>query len=490
MRSRDDLFQLIKAMSRSEKRYFVLDAKKSGRSSSRYLRLFDFLSQSEELDEKKLKKKFPKNLSMDKAYLYEAILRSMRDYRSSASKAAQVKERLLDSRYLHERGLYAQSNARILEAKKLATELEDNFSLLEIIREEQLSLYDRRAKVGVEHVENLQREKEAALRGVMEELDYTELYFRLAIELKKKGVLRDRQSIDELKNKLPFHLIEEGVSPDSPKAKRRHLLSLASFNLLRGDSEGMYINYEMVLKWWDEHPALKEEEFYRYVGDVTNLVKVCYTDERLLHRAEYWYQRLIKEAKGKNHHEKKYVFLSLSVANLLNLMNRGDKEGTKKVLPDIIDGLEEFGLKRSVLLLVNIVIAYFWLQDYENCETWCDQLIFLKSNSREDILRVVMLFRLVALFEQDKIDEFEAGHRSVNRFFRKSSVPKGGFENILLNTHLKKIFNAPLGEQKSQFRSLETYLQREEDQAVKRPPLGLGEFKIWVEQKLGAPSLY
>lgn len=484
MRSRDDLFQLTKAMSRSEKRYFVLDAKKSGRSSSRYLKLFDLLSGMEELDEAKLKKKFPKNLSSDKAYLYEAILRSMRDYRSSASKAAQVKERLLDARYLHERGLYAQSNTRILEAKKLATELEDNFSLLEIIREEQLSLYDRRMKVGVEQIEELQREKDAVLKGVIEELDYIGLYFRLAVEVFGRGVLQGGQSFEGLKKELPMELLERGDLPQSPLAERRFYLSSANFFRLEKDNTKTYHFCEKAVQWWDGYPEIKEEEFYRYVGDVTNLVKVCYTDERLLDKADFWYEKLRKEAKGRNHHEKKYVFLSLSVANLLNYMNRGDIERTKKLLPEIIAGLEEFGLKRSLLLMANIIIAYFWLGDYASCEHWCGQLLSLKKVGREDIHRVVLLFKLVSLYEQGKIDELESNLRSAERVFRKLKVGANSFDNQVLRKHLKLLFNAPLGEKKKRLLLLKGFLEKTRSGDSKKTPLGLGEFELWVNQKL------
>ena len=40
MRGKDDIFHLIKAMSKSEKRYFTLDAKKSGKEAAKYLSLF------------------------------------------------------------------------------------------------------------------------------------------------------------------------------------------------------------------------------------------------------------------------------------------------------------------------------------------------------------------------------------------------------------------------------------------------------------------
>ena len=188
MRSKEDLFHLVQAMSKSEKRYFVLDAKKSGRTDSRYLNLFDAVNNMEEYDEEPLKKRFTANLSSDKAYLYEAILRSMRDYRSPASKAAQVKERLMDSRYLYERGLYDQSTERITEAKAMAAELEDQFTLLEINREEQVSLFDRKAKVELEHIEKLNEEREQIVKAIEEESKYINLYYRLLIEVFKEFI--------------------------------------------------------------------------------------------------------------------------------------------------------------------------------------------------------------------------------------------------------------------------------------------------------------
>ena len=54
----DDLFDLIKSMSRTEKRYFKLDAQKAGgNKSNSYLKLFDALKDLEEYDEPRIFKK-------------------------------------------------------------------------------------------------------------------------------------------------------------------------------------------------------------------------------------------------------------------------------------------------------------------------------------------------------------------------------------------------------------------------------------------------
>ena len=484
MRNKEDLFTLVKAMSRSEKRYFVLDAKKSGGSTNRYLTLFGTLSKMEEFDEEKLKKKFPKNLPTDKAYLYEAILRSMRDYRSTASKAAQVKERLMDARFLYERGLYGQSHARIQQAKSLATELEDNFSLLEIIKEEQLSLFDRRIKVTADQVQSLQEEKEIIEQNIEEELNYIGLYCSLAVEFFKQGVIKGKKELGLLEKRLPIQFLNDENKPNSKLALRRYYLCNAIFFRIKGDIKKTKEYYEKAALWWEGNPAVKEEEFYRYVGDVNNLINTCYTNLELFGVAQFWFDKLKKEQSGRNYHEKKYVFLSLSISNLLHHLNNANKTSSKTALIDIIKGIEKYKLNKSILLLINIVTAFFWLKDYESCIKWGGVLTSLKKNSRRDIQAIAMIYQMVSYFEMDMIDEMDAGFRSVNRFFKKTGVLKESFEYMVLNKFLKNIFNAPLNELNIKLNEFYDYLNNIENDPEKEKPIGLGELLLWVKDSL------
>jgi len=102
MTGNDDLFQLIQSMSKSEKRYFKLDAQKSTSKGgkNKYVQLFDAINSMEVYDKVKLKNKpFVKHLSVEKGELYRKILRSMRSFRSDKSTYAQIKEMILDANY-------------------------------------------------------------------------------------------------------------------------------------------------------------------------------------------------------------------------------------------------------------------------------------------------------------------------------------------------------------------------------------------------------
>ncbi len=485
MRSKEDLFQLVQSMSKSEKRYFVLDAKKSGRSASRYLSLFDAMNSMEDYDEDKLKRQFPKNLSSDKAYLYEAILRSMRDYRSKNSKAAQVKERLMDARYLYERGLYEQSTGRIMEAKAMASELQDQFTLLEINKEEQISLFDRRAKVQLEHIEKLNQERKQTLKAINEELTYLDLYYRLLLEVFQEFNLKDLHSIEALKQRLPVELLEERNRPTSPQAVRRFYQCNATYYNLLGETVKVFHNFLNIVKWWEEYPALKEEEFHRYIIDISNLVNTGYENKEFHPIAQEWLDRLKREKSSGSHHNQRIIFFKLSISNLLHLLNQNDFENARKMLPEIIEGVNKFGSRKSIVLTGNIAIVYFLVEDYENCIYWADHIIKnLKNSGREDIQRIVRLYKLISHFELDEVEQVELEVRATQRYFKSHGLPKDRFENVLLNEHFRKIFNAPLNEVKPALVELKEFLEGIKNQPDTENPLGLDELLIYVERKL------
>lgn len=484
MRSKEDLFNLVQAMSKSEKRYFVLDAKKSGRTDSRYLNLFDAINNMEEYDEEPLKKKFAANLSSDKAYLYEAILRSMRDYRSQSSKAAQVKERLMDARYLYERGLYDQSTERISEAKAMAAELEDQFTLLEINREEQVSLIDRRAKVQLEHIERLNSERAFTISAIEEEVQYLDLYYRLLIELYRDFNAKDGNQLETLIKHLPIHLLEDSNQPKSSQATRRFFLcNMVYYNLL-GDLEKVYDYSKRAVEWWDNYQALKDEEFHRYIAEINNLVNTCYKMENKVGEAYKWYERLKSEKASGSLHNQKIFFRYLSLSRLLYHLNKNEFREAGKLLPEIIEGMNRFGLKKNIALAGNIVTVYFLNKDYKNCTQWVDHIFkTMKNSGRLDIQRIIRIYKIISLFEMDEFEKCDLEVRSSIRFFKLNANSRETFEETILNNYLKDIFNSPIKEFKSAILNLKTYIEEIKTLPNSDNLLGLDELLIWVNSK-------
>ena len=234
------------------------------------------------------------------------------------------------------------------------------------------------------------------------------------------------------------------------------------------------------MKWWDGFPVLKEEEYYRYIINVLNLVSTSYKNAKYFPVAEEWISRLGQEKPGLSYHNQKLLFRTLSLSRLLHFLNQNDFYAAKEILPEMIEEMNKLKLNKSIVLIINIVTVYFLTKDYKNCMLWADYIIKnLKTGGREDIQRIVRIYRIIALYETGEIDKLEADIRSANRFYKAVDLPKDRFENMVLNVYLKRIFNASISEQKEARKEFEVFLNSVKNKINSDIPLGVDELLIW-----------
>ncbi len=94
MKPSNELFDLIKSLTKSEKRFFKLQsALQSG--DKNYVRLFDLIDKMSEYDEENVKKtfkgeKFIKHLPSEKNHLYKLILKALRSYYGETSVSSRL----------------------------------------------------------------------------------------------------------------------------------------------------------------------------------------------------------------------------------------------------------------------------------------------------------------------------------------------------------------------------------------------------------------
>lgn len=492
MKRRTDLYDLIRAMSKSEKRYFTIDAQKSGRKGSRYLELFQAINDMEEEDEKILRKQFGRNLSTDKNYLYEAILRSMRDYRSANSMAARIREMLLDAKYLYERGLYDQCGERLESAKELARQLDDNGVLLEIIRDERRLILERRIKQTDLSLEELAAESEVLLRRITEENLLLTTYESLGNMVMRNLGLSNEEEIKKLKHRFLSVLTEISPEKISAAAQRRYYQCWAFYSQLVGNYDDVFQYYEKVIDWWDRHPMNKEEEFHRYIVDVSNYLHGYGS------KGQYQYfPKLIESlenSKPRYLHDKSLVFQKLSIYRLMYFINTGENKGIDILLRSIEKGLSTFYIneRSQFVLLFNTATLLFIQEDFSGCQQWCEKIFSKKKvTARIDIQRASRLLYLISEYEIDELDGTEKALRSINRYFHQQGTDSEGkneFEELVMGTIQKLIF-APLLEEKAIFQQFITNIRQYT--ATHKVPLGLDElFLIWANGKLKKRQMF
>jgi hypothetical protein len=139
---KDNLFVLVKSLSKSEKRQFKLYVGRLGvNEDSKFLTLFNILDKLKAYDEAAILKKGivkKQQLSNLKAHLYKQILISLRLNPSHQNIRIQIREQLDFATILYHKGLYKQSLKILDKAKNLAIANEEKNAAYEIVELEKV----------------------------------------------------------------------------------------------------------------------------------------------------------------------------------------------------------------------------------------------------------------------------------------------------------------------------------------------------------------
>lgn len=483
MKSKEDLFNLIQSMSKSEKRYFTLDAQKSGRRYSKYLVLFQAINEMEEYDEEKLQKKFGRRLPSDKSYLYESILRSMRDYRSSKSRAAQIKELALDARFLYERGLYEQSEERLTQAKQLARELDDQLALLEITREQLNFVWTMKKKDYGATIEGLLEEKEGFIDNINEELKYLSLAYKLQMAKNDPELKQDEAALAAA---FPGEWFREGNFPGSAHAQRRFLQSAAQYHDLIGDFDRANSLYFHMVEWWDQFPAIKEEEYVRYIADVFNLLHASYTQKKYQQFESLL--RRIEEEKPNSYHDQRLIFKQLTNYKILYHINFGISEGSEALVRQVEEGMAQYKLNpvSQLIIAFNLTLLLFILGKFGLCQQWAEKVLrdYNRNVNNSDFRLATYLVSLLAAYDNSDIDRLDSGLRALQRSLKASAKEERSQFFSRSAYHVKLLSNAPPKQAKNILRDFEGNINAIRAAGQESIPLGLDELVLaWIKSQ-------
>ena len=453
MKPKDDLFKLIKSLSKSEKRYFTLDAKKSGSKSSQYLKLFQAINSMAVYDESQLPKGFS-NLSVGKAYLYEAILKSMRDYRSPKSKSAQLKQRINDAKFLYERGLYDQCGERLRSAKALAEELADSLSLLEINREERKLAKEIKISYFADRFEQFKEEKRDGIRDVTEEFDFLDILDSMVLEISSKFRYSSKEDIEDFKKRIKR---ETWKIPEGFQGKIRYFQANAFYFHLIRESEKASEYLKKSVEYWDKFPGAKREEYFRYIKALANAVGFSFFAGRIELVGQFL-QKLDDEKKG-NFHEENLKFRTLISHRINFLIESGKFQRASELEKEVEEGLLIYDLRKSTKLSIWVQAAMMMTlaEQSVNAKNWLEKIINFKDvGVRRDIQKGARVLNLLFSAKDDEYEVTDNLIRSAARFFRLRFEPV----DVLFESAVITFLRAEIpftGERKQRQRFLDFY---------------------------------
>ncbi|MBU2527492.1 MAG: hypothetical protein KKC03_12920 [Bacteroidetes bacterium] len=491
---KEPLFELVKSLSKSEKRQFKLYAGRlGGNTEAKFMLLFNFLDKSTKYDEASiLRDKIVKKeqLSNLKAHLYKQILISLRLTPQHQNLRAQLREQMDFASILYHKGLYYQSLKILDKAKELAKQFDENNLAYEIVELEKViesqfitrSLITRADELAVES-------KTLSVKNVIAS-KLSNLSLQLYSLLLKSGYVRNNEDYERVVSyfnaRLPqYQWCDMGF---------REKLFLYKAYLWRGFLLQDFVScYRYSQKWVD---------LFLIREDMIGLNPVFFIKGYNYLLESLFYLRRHKKFKETLDTFEQYVHRRTAIIDdntetlshlylYNNKINARFLAGQFKLgvaeIPEILQMLKTFQGKidshHVMLFYYKIACLYFGSGDNKNCIVYLQKIIQNKELSlREDLLCFSRVLNLVAHYEAGLDYNLEIQIRSTYRFLiQMNDLHEVQKEMIKFLRKLGDIFPSEL---KQAFQDLYNNLKQYETHPYESRAFLYLDVLSWLESKI------
>ncbi|MFH1320652.1 MAG: hypothetical protein ABII90_08370 [Bacteroidota bacterium] len=503
MKSSENLFHLIKSLDQTEKSYFKKFASQHCNDEKpNYLKLYTAINKQKKFNEDEIIKQFSgqiwvKNFSREKNYLYNLILKSLRNYHAESSADMQIKGLLQDIEILYKKALYKQCAKLIAKAKKIAKNFEKQSLLLEIIKWEKLIYFSGKI---ADYLQNVINDEGQILKLINEKHQHHQLLSRFYDLTKNESLIRTRKDVELIKEIFKHPLVKGYEMPQSIEAKLLYYNIYSAFFHVIGEYRSGYYFCEKWIVLLESHPALINENPINYINALN------YYLFTLDNNSEAFFSNLqkLKEIPEKFHRARnkrieaaintRYYNIFLALHN-----QTGNFKKSIALIPEIKKCLTLFRGKMNkyyeLMLHLRIANAYFALKDYTNALYWLNPIMKDKGkDGRQDLYGFAMILNLIIYHEQSfdnykMHDNFEKLIITTYSFFLKRNRIYD-FEYRVINFFKEQIRN--ISTNKDLVKAL-IPLKKELSERLKAPferkALEYFDFISWMESKIENKSM-
>jgi tetratricopeptide (TPR) repeat protein len=423
------LYNLIKSLSGSEKRYFKLFATGNRTDkSSKYLVLFDAIDGQEVFDDEALKKIvyqgeqiLSRKYSELKAYLYDLILAGLQGYDEKSSIDFKIKGMLQSLRVLFKRSHYEDCRDLLPKIKKLAYKYESFPNILEVLTWERKVAY---AQMDIaflnSHLARIDQEEKVCLENLRNLSFYQNIFFRILIHIRKNAVLRTNEQKEILDE-----IINSDILTDISKTKSHH--AKITFHRIYGlyyyaihDYQNFYASSKAAIELMESVPHFLKEDTSEYISALSNYVLSC----GLLDKYAELEQNMHKfsEIQPVVQSDKLTIYRQLLAANLRIFINKGDFKSGLALLNKHLREKDDF--KRNAFEKGTFYFQYFYIYfgigDYDKALEYLNEWLNIpRSIERQDLQSLARVLNLIIHFEMNNTILLDNLLRSTYRFLKK-----------------------------------------------------------------------
>jgi hypothetical protein len=457
----DELFQLIKTLSKTEKTYFKKYASQHVKGDKNdYVVLFEIMEKQDFYDEKytisKMEKENFKHFPRLKNYLYENLLKALSSYHSEHSFSAEFTDSLRKVEVLWSKGLYSQCKKLVQKVKKSAIEYDYQNILLEIATWEQILINEIHSVTNLtEEFEKNVAEQLNTLQSYSEKIILNQLGRKLAHKLFISGKVKnqsDRQFYDEIVHHPLLRKNEKDIPVGQLKIQYYgcwilYSVAIADFDAVKNYSNKLFFLYH-------NHPELIISNLQGYRTFLYNRVLSLFEVKKYSEALEtiVLFEEIPEKYKQycSDEFKSQIIFEYYSLYFFYCIFTgrfdlTKEKVSELKILLKSMEG-ELYNKRREMVLFFTMGIVYFGLKDFKNA-IWCINIIINKKELQTSSLYPAFInFSLIVHYELQNFELIDYLIKSTERLFKKN-IDADLFEKIVFSK-IKKVITTPQNDKK------------------------------------------
>jgi len=426
MEQQDELFQLIRALNKSEKKFFTqyVNIYEKG-SSPIYLQFFDFLNNEPVYNETRIFKKFPdpnfkKNFAVTKHYLKNLIIKTLRHSELTVREDRDLTVYILDVKRLMAKGLFPMAKKMIEKLKQEAIEEEKLNDVMHLIAMQRgliaMGYYKHEPEMTLD---TLDVEEDKLLDSIRQLRNIMNNSIKLHSQMNYEVNLspgENEVTFKELGKKISNYKYEE---LSTAKARHTFLQFWAMYYCALGD-------YKKYLEWADKKLDFVKNE--PHPKTVTNWLVLGYNhclSASLLTNDFSEFENRLKFLEGMEFQSQFHDadrFQTVSIFSLLYYMRQNDKKKIEYYIEYSENGLDRLApfISKAFTYMLRTCVSYAYLKlgKLDDCVREVNDLMSLTNGeTRRDYVGHVKIINLMLRFEMKEYHYLSYLLKNTYRFF-------------------------------------------------------------------------
>jgi hypothetical protein len=502
MKPSDELFRLIKSLTKAEKIHFKKFSKRHViGESNKYVKLFDEIEKQTIYNEQEIKRsfsgdKFVNQIHVAKNYLFNLILKTLSDFHTEKESDFLLFEYVKEIRILINRNMIRSAGKLIKKAKLMAVQ-NHNDEILYILLDMEASIsninhtlkaQDNLKKLNeckavvIRELERTSRYK--SINSILNLLSARWSYSREIKDIKairkilSDPILRDENKASGFASKYELFSIKAKVYRSLLEDERSLHYSLKSIELME--------SYPETIRKYPEKFVAKLHEFINYALGTEWGVSKGYPIGQYLQKLKKYMQIVVKSGASRSIKSQCwYYYYQMQIGYYYTLENKEGFYDTMKKIRSEIDIYKENLRTRYLLnLYYYCSIFYFEFGNYDESLKWITLFINHKSASQfEEIYHTLMIYTIILHYELGNYELAESLINNTKRYYRKEEKLFES-EKVLLSYLRQLLLTVNDEELVKIYTALEKKLKELSAKDSEKRFLNSFNFERWVEKNI------